>query len=419
MTGNFIYLKHTKLNLHYNRIENFWILKSNKLDSIYIIISFPWQTQLLELTKNGELYDRSNNSQLEQETFTISAGLFNDTHIIQIVQKKINIFPLPYFEKLDSKTHLLDDTQFITSSSIHNSIITMSVKAEDSILIYLIKLSINEQSIISLTQIGDPIEIIEEPSTITMIIDQDFNFKSDFSIHSDCENIKPLIFLLVGTHKPSFIIFKLSSTDKILISDISLENFTNLAGSIPESSCLLKISANPILLLGLRNGLLLKWEINYINENIELNFIGLNVFGSLPLKCVSNSQLSAAYVAGDGIWMINSHNNTMEITEIVLDHQIKTYPTLILPFNDLLEQYEIKSFACISKETFLIAELDNSESICMQYINIKENSRRILYDSNLKLLVVASDLSSLTIDNSFLNKRFRNSCDLKFISLST
>ncbi|KTW31520.1 hypothetical protein T552_00162 [Pneumocystis carinii B80] len=403
----------------FDGIENFWIFKSNKLDSIYIIISFPWQTQLLELTKMGELYDRSNNSQLEQETSTISAGLFNDTHIVQIVQKKIKIFPLPDFQKLDSKTHLLHNAQFVISSSIHNSIITISMKAEDSILIYLIKLSITEQSIITLTEVGEPIKIVEEPSTITMVIAQDVNSRSDLDINPDSENIKPSVFLLIGTHKPSFIIFELSSIDKILMSEISLENFTNLADSIPESSCLLKTSTSLILLLGLRNGLLLKWEINHINENIELNFIDLNIFGSLPLKCVSNSQLSTAYIAGEEIWMINSHNNTMEIKEIVLDHQIKTHPTLILPFNDLLQQYEIKSFACISKETFLIVELDDSESVCIQYINIKENSRRILYDNNLKLMVVASDLSSLTIDDSLLSKRFQNSCDLKFINLST
>lgn len=99
----------------------------------------------MELTEKGELYDRSDDTQLKQETSTISAGLFNDVYIVQVTQKKIEIFPLPDFKDLNSKVHWLDDTQIIISSSIHNSIITMLVKTKDSVIIYLIKLNITEQ----------------------------------------------------------------------------------------------------------------------------------------------------------------------------------------------------------------------------------------------------------------------------------
>ncbi|KTW32826.1 uncharacterized protein T551_00311 [Pneumocystis jirovecii RU7] len=403
----------------FNGIENFWILRSSKFNSIYIIVSFPWQTQLLELTEKGELYDRSDDTQLKQETSTISAGLFNDVYIVQVTQKKIEIFPLPDFKDLNSKVHWLDDTQIIISSSIHNSIITMLVKTKDSVIIYLIKLNITEQSIIDLTQIREPIKITDEPSTMNAII---FDINSEYSnsnIHLASTDKNSSILLLIGTHKPSFIIFEILSTNYISFSDIPLEKFTNLPDSIPESSCLIKDSTSLVLLVGLRNGLLLRWTVNHVNGNIQLKFVDLNAFGSLPLKCISDSQLLTAYIVGEGIWMINLYNNTIEIKEIILNYQIKTRITLILPFNDPLRESKTKSVACISKEAFLIADLDSKESTCVEYIDIKENPRRILYDNNLKLLIVACDLSALTIHDSFLNKKFQNSCDLKFINLTT
>ncbi|KAG5437570.1 hypothetical protein PCANB_000998 [Pneumocystis canis] len=376
----------------FNGIENFWILRNNGLSSIYIIISFPWQTQLLELTEKGELYDRSDDSQLEQETSTISAGLFNDMYIVQITQRGIKIFPFPDFKELNSKTHYLDDTQIVIFSSIHYFTIALLTKTKDSMLIYLMKLTIIEKSLINLIQIREPIEIIDEPSTMTIITIHDSNSKYyDSNISSNSNNAEPSILLLIGTHKPSFIIFELLSADKISVFDISL--------------------------VGLRNGLLLRWAIDHINENIQLNFIDLNVFGSLPLKCVSNSQLSTTYIAGDRIWMINSYHDTMEIKEIILNCQIKTHIILMLPFDDPLQQSKITSVACISKEIFLIADLDIKESICVEYIDIKETPRRILYDKTSKLLILASNSSTLTMYNSPLNQKFQKSCDLKFINI--
>ncbi|KAG5519636.1 hypothetical protein PMAC_001791 [Pneumocystis sp. 'macacae'] len=408
------------LQVHdFNGIENFWIFRSSKSNSIYIIISFPWQTQLLELTEEGELHDRSDDTQLKQETSTISAGLFNDTYIVQVTQKKIKIFPLPDFKKLNSKVHWLDNTQIVISSSIHNSIITILAKTKDSVIIYIIKLNVTEQSVISLIQMGDPIKITDEPSTMTVVISH-INFEYyNSDIYSTSVDKNFSILLLIGTHKPSFIIFEILSTNYISFFDISLEKFTNLPDSIPESSCLIKVSSNLVLLVGLRNGLLLRWTVNHINGNIQLNFLDINIFGSLPLKCVSDSQLSTIYIVGEGIWMVNSHNDTMEIREIILDYQIKTHITLISPFNDPLQESKIRSIACISKETFLIANLDSKESTCVEYVDIKENPRRILYDSNSKLLIVACDLSTLTVHDSVLDKRFQDSCDLKFINLTT
>ncbi|KAG4306424.1 hypothetical protein PORY_000412 [Pneumocystis oryctolagi] len=404
----------------FNGIENFWIFRSSKLSSIYIVISFPWQTQLLELTEKGELCDRSDDTQLEQELSTISVELFNDTYVVQITQKKIIIFPLPDFKELNFKIHWLDDKQIIISSSVHDSIIVILSKTENFATIYLMELNIDEQSMINVTQRGKSIEIEDEPSSMTSIVLGDIGFEYyNSNIHSHFNDKKLPILLLVGTHKPSFIVFEIFSNDEVSVFDVSLEKFTNLIDSIPESSCLLKSPDGLVLLVGLRNGLLLRWKIDHVNGNIQLSFIDLNVFGSFPLKCISDSQLSTAYVIGDGVWMINSYNDMMEIKEIILNHQVETRVTLMLPFNDPLQESKIRSIACISKETFLMANLDDRESICVEYIDIKENPRRILYDNNLKLLVVACDLSSLTTCNLLLNRESHDSCDLKFISLTT
>ncbi|CAO3681959.1 unnamed protein product [Umbelopsis ramanniana] len=349
----------------WNGVTGIWYLpydEENK-DSFYIVVSFALETRVLSNVEQ-EMQDVSETCGLACDKPTIFSGYcdYSPRVLVQVLETHVNLYNTL---KGSIKTVYLDSEPSFNSPKIAH------VAMEDAMLI-LCTSSVDNQWCLNKFYVGA--ESLEKSDVV--VVDQEISFMSIISVSQE-QN-----YLIVGTHRPSICVY--NTDDLVCIHEELLVDVSTAGINIPESCAFLENQSCCFLVVGLRDGTLISYQLDsMIDGTVQLRNASQRPLGSLPVKLVSQNKHSCVAIS-DHAWFVEQRNKRIVIKPLCILESDYVAAITSLPSEDGYQNYA----AVIDQKLCMIC-LDPREDINMRTIRIGETSRRVLHDKSTNCLIVA------------------------------
>ncbi|KAH8555142.1 mono-functional DNA-alkylating methyl methanesulfonate N-term-domain-containing protein [Umbelopsis sp. PMI_123] len=346
-------------------VTGIWYLpydQENK-DCFYIIVSFALETRVLS-NVDQEMQDVSETCGLICDKATIFAGFCDSGPrvLVQVLESSVNLY--------NTAKGSITEVQ-LGSMHSSNHLKVAHVAMEDAMLI-LCSTSLDNQSCLHKFFINA--ESLENSGVITL--EQEISFMNIISTSQDQK------YLIVGTHRPSICIY--STEDLVCVHEALLVNVSTAGINIPESCVFLEHQSCCFLVVGLRDGTLISYQLDLkIDGSIQLGNGYQRPLGSLPVKLISQNKHSCVAVS-EYMWYVEQRNKRIVIKPICLLESDYVAAITSLPSDD-----GYQSYAAVIDQKLCMICLDPRQDINIRTTHIGETSRRILHDKPTNCLIVA------------------------------
>ncbi|KAI3798383.1 hypothetical protein L1987_33658 [Smallanthus sonchifolius] len=400
----------------YQGITGTWTVKMKLTDCYhsFLVLSFVEETRVLSV--GVSFTDVTDSVGFRPDVCTLACGVISDGLLVQIHQTAVRLalptavahpdgipFPSP------SYTSWSPDNTGISLGAIGNNFVVVATSNPCYLFILGIRqLADYQYEVYQMHNVGLEYELSCISIPLGPVEEDLFNYPVNYKKIDPTHGLKIGKTFVIGTHRPSVevISFKRGHGIKAFaVGAISLVNSTGttISGSIPQDVRLVKVDQLYIL-SGLRNGMLLRFELSYGNSvnmhssiisevandrfPVNLELISIRRIGITPAFLVPlNDLLDADIIAlSDKPWLLQTARHSLSLTSI--SFQASTHATPVCSSecpNGIL---------FVSENSLHLLEMTHNKRLNIQKFHLGGTPRKILYHAESKLLLVLrTDLS--------------------------
>ncbi|PKU82470.1 splicing factor 3B subunit 3 isoform X1 [Dendrobium catenatum] len=406
--------KLVKTTPNYEGITGTWTLRMKKSDPYhsFLVVSFVEETRVLSVGLN--FVDVTDAIGFQADVCTLACGLVSDGFLVQIhragvrlclptTAAHVNGFPL----LIPFCTSWCPDYMSISSGAVGHNVIVVSTSSPCFLFVLGIR-SLAAAYQHELYEIHHW-KLLHEVSCIS-IPEQEINFEQLLSIvhlaekdnqETVCNGDGRCITFVIGTHAPSVeVIFLAHDQDFRILSsgEISIDDplETPISSCIPEDVRLVLVDRFYVL-AGLRNGILLRYELSqtsvlsssyYFVKNrgnirsFQLELIAIRRLGAAPVVLVPlrDALDTDVVVLCEMPWLLHVARHSIVYTSI--SFQTATHVTAVSSFdcpNGIL---------FVADSSLHLLELGHHKRINVRKFSIEGTPRKVLYHKESKTLLI-------------------------------
>eukprot|EP00026_Physarum_polycephalum_P000426 Phypoly_transcript_00427.p1 GENE.Phypoly_transcript_00427~~Phypoly_transcript_00427.p1 ORF type:complete len:1136 (+),score=110.82 Phypoly_transcript_00427:1413-4820(+) len=344
-------------------INGMWVVDK------YVVLAFVNSTGVY-ITNQKEFSDYSLESGLNLETTTIFADYILGKYILQTTTDYIQLCkpsPSPNIPPSQAAKFTLAEGSVISCAKSRNEIIVLGISKPNRILVLCVNSSSqNECEVATLFQIEQEAECacLELPLMETCSTNFPDAMKS---------------ILLVATHKPSLDVYELSPPPHGTCQKRT--SFPLNSNEIPSAISCNNLGTNQIhVILGTREGAVLRWELNTSGPDMLQN-LSTRRLGILPVQLIPERDFGVLVLTNHP-WLLSNTRNRPYFSSIsfpTISHAARlSSPTLP------------HSFLFVSEQSLHYVTLPSSRKLNVTKFDLHEVPQRIIYLQSTKYLAVAT-----------------------------
>ncbi|KAG1176243.1 hypothetical protein G6F70_003534 [Rhizopus microsporus] len=208
----------------------------------------------------------------------------------------------------------------------------------------------------------------------------------------NCLQVKSSSWLVIGTYKPSCIIYELQGTDIQMNQNIDLGTTTLGAYAVPHSVgilCSPRIPDMPFyFLLGIRQGSILSFRLHYTTHRLTLSDEPPSIYtlGSLAVSLTVCLAKDTIYALSNQLWQLRCNSSNVIETEQVLLQGFDRAPDAVAFFNWGIETKD-ETLALVADDRLHLFQLSPNSRLNFHNVELGQTPRKIIYNESLNYVI--------------------------------